>query len=261
LTLSKGVGQRLDVQATLKSIGPLVAVEAQSRSAAVQAWNADGVCTFAAPPVHGVRAAARLAPLLVDAWDSLSTTETDALAARPKPRIACLRGPGAFTGLRLCAFCVRALAWDAQCAIVPVDHLAAVAAPALLAGQRVFVAVSLKKDTTFIAVYDGVAGSAPRPVLAPIAVSDSLGPTEEQRAVLATTDVALGSAWQEKSALLRTWMPAHCQGCLGSTAPVRPLGVALAALGQASVTWSELLPSYGQASAAELQLLARKARA
>ena len=41
-----------------------------------------------------------------------------------------LRGPGAFTGLRISAFCVRALAWDAEANIIAVDHLAALAAAA-----------------------------------------------------------------------------------------------------------------------------------
>ena len=40
--------------------GPIAAIEAQSRSGAVQAWDATGQCCYAAPALPGVRRVARL---------------------------------------------------------------------------------------------------------------------------------------------------------------------------------------------------------
>ena len=258
--------------------GPLVALEAQTMSGSVQVWDAAGTCVYSAPTQAGVRAVKRLSQLLVHGLQALPDDQ------QAQARLACLRGPGGFTGLRLSAFSVRALAWEAGLPICGVDHLQALAAPLqeLAQGQRVFVAVALKKDTTFIACY-AFSEQGMEMLLAPVAVADATGPDAAMLATIGSCQVACGPAWLAKRSVLDGWwtqahsgVPASqeeaeigaADGEINDTASnsawllatdqVTPYGVGLVADQRLAMPWQEFLPHYGQASAAELQLAARQ---
>ena len=248
-------------------LSALIAVEAQSRSGSVQAWDAAGRCCYHAPALPGLRAAVRLPETVVTAL----TTVTATGVAESSVTLAVLAGPGAFTGLRIAAFCVRSLAWDAEAQIIPVDHLAALAAGAAAMRPKyfsahvpedielfsnIFVAVSfLKKDTTFVGVYRR-SPQRWQAVVAAQAVHDDEALPPELASACAVTDFATGLACREKADVIQRWWN-EAGGVtnkrLLAPSAVTSAGVALAAVGHQSVPWHQFLPVYGQASAAELQ--------
>lgn len=208
-----------------------LAVESIGRDASVVWRDATGaVQAEQILPDRG--AAGELVPVVHEFLQSCGRPDQLALAI----------GPGSFTGLRIAVAALRTLAYTEALPLIPVSSTQALA---VQQGEgKWWTLISLKKDTTFSAVYTVLADGQTTELQAVQAVADADGmPLPEAAA-------PCGPALQAKPALLEQWGYA---GAHGSVEPLRALAVAQAADWCVAQPWSQVLPAYHQRSAPELQ--------
>ena len=162
--------------------------------------------------------------------------------------LAVASGPGSFTGLRISVVAARTLAWVDQLPVHPVDTLAARAAEA--GDGTWWVLMPLKRDTTFRGLFRVSAGHVET-------LQQTEATNDTQAAVLVAETsraIAIGPAVASKPELAGYWCPGiRC----GDTSPLTARGVAKLARQVPARGWEDLLPTYHQASAPELQRAAQ----
>ncbi len=212
--------------------GMLLAFETTGRSGTACLCADDGR-ELAYAALDGVPSEAGLVPMLDRLCREHGRPTTLAIAA----------GPGSFTGLRVGITAGRSIAWLDQIPVHPVDSLAACAA---MAGDGLWwVAMPLKKDTTFHGVFQMAAGrlTIVRPS---VAVQDA----DALPFVVPAEAAAIGPALATKPGLVERLSPGVR---LGSPAGPDARGVARLAAQVPAVAWDALLPVYGQEPAPVLQ--------
>ena len=210
-----------------------LAVESIGRSGSVAAVAEDG-SVLQLEDLGTQPAAAHLVP-----------TIHAVLAACGRPQqVAWAAGPGSFTGLRISAVSVRALAY---CDDLPLANVPSLAALACQQGDGCWwTLLPLKKDTTFHAVYE-VRNGTWRELLPPEAVDDDQLPNLGQ---LMDQVTPVGPALATKADAMARW----CRGLEpGNAADLKAPAVAWAARGCQAGHWSEAMPAYYRKSAPELQ--------
>jgi tRNA threonylcarbamoyl adenosine modification protein YeaZ len=167
----------------------------------------------------------------------------------PVAALAVAAGPGSFAGLRVASLAARTLGWLDRLPVHAVDSLAACAARQ---GDGVWwVLLPLKRDTTFHALFDIVAGRLTT-LRATCACRDDAKPELHPGTSQA---IAIGPALVGKPGLAEAWLPGVR---LGDPGGPDARGVAMLADQVPGLPWDRVLPLYHQEPAPVLQRAAAR---
>lgn len=121
------------------------------------------------------------------------------LKLRDLDAIAFARGPGSFTGLRICLGVVQGLAFGAQLPVIPISTLAALAqsgAADVPAGTRILGAIDARMDEVYWAWFEKAVNGLVQPL-----GDEHLSAPEQVGAAAHAAAIGVGSGWSYRPRL------------------------------------------------------------
>ena len=165
------------------------------------ALHIDGVTTSryeVAPRRHAQLILTMVDELLADS--SLSLSQLDALAFG--------RGPGAFTGVRIAAGVIQGLALSADCPIVPVSTLAALAQGAIYESKQIACAIDARMGEVYWGLYQANEDS-----IMQLVGEESVCPPDAIQIPASDGWFGVGSGWESYENELKCRMSGSLSAC------------------------------------------------